>query len=87
MSHAADLTLHFVVFVCGVWINLIPLGLFIYCNTKAWKATDPTLTAFERFNETIHATYWENILVIVLIIVLRKFTYWVVNRAKEIVSE
>ncbi len=87
MSHAADLTLYFVVFICGIWINLIPLGVFIYFNSKAWRATDPTLPMFERFNQTIHATFWENILVIVIIIVLRKFSFWVFKKAKEIESK
>ncbi len=87
MSDAAYFVLITVEFICGIWVSLIPIGVFLYFNVKAWNMTDPTLSTFERFNETIKATFWENILVIVLMIVIRKLVRWAVEYSKKIKSE
>ncbi|MDE0637362.1 MAG: hypothetical protein OXI43_16110 [Candidatus Poribacteria bacterium] len=87
MSVAADLTLEVIVLISGVWVTLIPAGLFIFFHIRAWRDTDATLPLFERFNETIRATFWENIAVLALVIVLRNITYWVIKYCKEKDSE
>ncbi len=87
MSYAADLTLYTVVFICGIWISLIPIGLVIFFYSRAWRATDVTLTFYERLNLTIKATFWETLAALALMIVLRNITYWAIRYAKEKESE
>ena len=87
MSLAADLTLHTLVFICGVWVSLIPMGLLIFFYGRAWRATDAALTFYERFNLTIKATFWETMAVLALMIVLRNITYWAIKHSNETDSE
>ena len=87
MSHAADLTLHTVVFICGIWVSLIPMGLLIFFYSRAWRATDATLTFYERFNLTIKATFWEVLAALALMIVLRNITYCVIKYLNATDSE
>ncbi len=87
MSDAAYFMLITVEFIFGLWVSLIPIGLAIYFNVKAWHTTDPLLSNFERFRETIKSTFWENLLVLALMIVLRKIIYWAIEYSKKIESE
>ena len=87
MAHASSLMLILVEFICGVWICLIPIGFFIYFNVTAWQTTDATLPTIERLNQTLHATFWENIVVLVLIIAVRNFMYSAVKHSRETESE
>lgn len=87
MSDAAYFVLITVEFIFGIWVSLIPIGLAIYFNVKAWHTTDPMLSNFERFRETIRISFWENILVFVLMIVLHKLIYWAIAYSKKIESE
>lgn len=76
MAFAADMTLSTIVFICGIWLVLIPMGLMIFVNVKAWHRTDPTLSDFERFNQAISSSFWENVLIFELSIVLQKVMRW-----------
>ncbi len=87
MSYAADLTLHTLVFICGVWISLIPIGLVIFFYRRAWRATDATLTFHERIDQVIRASFWETMAALALMIVLRNITYWAIKYSKEKESE
>ncbi len=87
MSDAAYFVLITVEFIFGLWVSLIPIGLAIYFNVKAWNTTDPLLSNFERFRETIKSTFWENLLVLALMIVLRKIIYWAIEYSKKLESE
>ena len=87
MADAAYFVLITVEFIFGIWVCLIPLGLGIYFFLKAWSLTDPVLSNFERFNETIRAIFWESLLVFVLMIVIRKIVYWAIEYSKRIESD
>ncbi len=87
MSDAAYYVLITVEFIFGIWVSLIPIGLALYFNIKAWHTTDPLLSNFERFRETIRATFWENLLVFALMIVLRKIIYWTIDYSKKLESD
>ena len=87
MSHASSLMLILVEFICGVWICLIPIGFFIYFNLTAWRTTDSTLPIIERLNQTFHATFWENIVALALLIAVRNFMYAAVKHSRETESE
>ena len=87
MSDAAYFVLITVEFIFGIWVSLIPIGLAIYFFLKAWHLTDPVLTNFERFRETINYIFWESLLVLVLMIVLRKIIYWAIDYSKKLESE
>lgn len=76
---SSDMILHTIVFICGIWIAMIPLVLTVYVHVRAWHQTDPTLSNFERFNETIHYAFWETVLLCVLLFVLRKIVIWAIN--------
>ncbi len=83
MSYAADLTLYIVVFICGVWVSFIPIGLVIFFYRRAWRATDATLAFHERFDLTVKATFWETLAALALMIVLRNITRLAMRYAKE----
>ena len=87
MSDAAYFVLITVEFIFGLWVCLIPIGLATYFFLKAWHATDPVLSNFERFREMIRSTFWESLLVLVLMIVIRKIVYWAIEYSKKLESE
>ena len=83
MAHAADITLLTMCFICGIWLAMLPLGLAIFVNVRAWHRTDHTLSNFERFNQTIQSTFWELMLLCVLLFVLRKIMISAMNYYDE----
>ena len=87
MSHASDIMLIIVEFICGVCVSLLPIGFFIYFNLTAWRTTDATLPTVERLDQTLRETFWENIFVFVLMIAVRKFMYSVLKYSRETESE
>ncbi len=58
---------------------MVPLGLMVFVHVRAWRQTDHTLSNFERFNQTIHYAFWETVLLLVLVIVLRKIVNWAIK--------
>ena len=87
MSDAAYFVLITVEFIFGLWVSLIPIGLATYFFLKAWHLTDPVLSNFERFRETIGSIFWESLLVLALMLLLRKIVYWAIEYSKRIESE
>lgn len=87
MSHASSLMLILIEFICGVWVCLIPIGFFIYFNLTTWRTTDPALPTIERLIQTFHATFWENIVVLALMIAVRKFMALAIKYSRETESE
>ncbi len=87
MADAAYFVLITVEFIFGIWVSLIPIGLVTYFFVKAWHRTDPVLSNFERFRETISSMFWESLLALVLMIVLRKIIQWAIEYSKKIENE
>lgn len=87
MSDAAYFILITAEFIFGLWVSLIPIGLATYFFVKAWHHTDPVLTNFQRFTETIKSIFWETLLVLVVMIVIRKIVNWTIEYTKKIESE
>lgn len=87
MSDAAYFILITVEFIFGLWVSLIPIGLATYFFVKAWHLTDPILSNFQRFRATIRSLFWESLLALVVMIVIRKIVYWAIEYSKKIESE
>ena len=87
MSYAADLTLYIVLFISGIWVICIPMGLVIFFYRRAWRVTDATLAFQERFDLTVKATFWETLAALALMIVLRNIMRLAIRYVKEKESE
>lgn len=87
MSDAAYFVLITVEFIFGLWVCFIPMGLATYFFLKAWNLTDPVLSNFERFRDTVNSIFWESLLVLALMIIIRKIVYWAIEYSKKIESE
>ncbi len=83
LGHAAELTLVVIEGIVAVWIILIPLAIATYCYVRAWRATDPELHGLERFNQVIDDTFWINLMILLLMVALRKFTYWTMKYSRD----